>query len=104
MRSVPAACGPLRDSRAALQGLHGSLAPSPPPRVTAPIRLVRASFVLDLWQRGETIPPRQQMPEGAFYDGLPAAAEIVAISCAWLTDEHPDPWGDALAAIGPPLQ
>ena len=44
------------------------------------------------------------MPEGAFYDGLPAAAEIVAISCAWLTDEHPDPWGDALAAIGPPLQ
>ena len=66
---------------------HSHAGAAPP--VTAPIRLVRASFVIDLWQRGETIPPRQQLPPAAFYEGLPAAAEIVAISCPWLTDEHP---------------
>lgn len=43
------------------------------------------------------------MPEDAFYDGLPSKCEIVVISCPWLTDLHPDPWGHHLRIIAPPL-
>ncbi|KAL1511873.1 hypothetical protein AB1Y20_005157 [Prymnesium parvum] len=69
----------------------------------APIRLVRASFVIGLWQDGRVLPSRQEMPEDAFYSGLPGDAEIIAISSPWLTDTHPDPLGDHLAFIAPPL-
>lgn len=69
----------------------------------APIRLVDASFVVELWRSGQRLPARQQLPHTAFFNGLPSEAEIVAISAPWLTDEHPDPWGDHLAHLGPPL-
>ncbi|KAL3907944.1 MAG: hypothetical protein SGPRY_009988 [Prymnesium sp.] len=69
----------------------------------APIRLVRASFVIELWRRGESLPPRQMLPEEAFYDGPPSEAYLLALSCPWLTDHHPDPWGEHLAFVAPPL-
>ena len=69
----------------------------------APVRLVRAEFLVELWQRGEALLPRQEMPEGAFFDGLPSRCEIVAVSCPWLTDMHPDPFGHHLGLVAPPL-
>ena len=69
----------------------------------APVRLVRAAYLVELWQRGQVLPCRQDVPDGYFYDWLPSRCEIVAISCPWLTDQHPDPWGHHLGVVAPLL-
>ena len=80
----------------------------------APVRLVKAEYIVKLWKSNQgVLPPRQSLPEEAFYDGPPDRARLVALSVPWLGDEHPD-WSEAsalqrranthLATIGPLLQ
>ena len=45
----------------------------------SPVRLVRAEFLIGLWQSGQHLPPRQDAPEHAFYDGPPDRARLVAV-------------------------
>ena len=56
----------------------------------APVRLVKAEYLIELWRTGAPLPPRQAAPEHAFYDGPPDRARLIALACPWLGDEHPD--------------
>ena len=91
-------------------------------RRTRPVRLVRASYIIGLYQRGEKIPTRKEIAEeeGAFLslDELKQAAlttaragqagrdilPILAVSYPWLHKDNPDPKGYHLSQLGPALE
>mmetsp|Transcript_14565 Transcript_14565/g.41740 ORF Transcript_14565/g.41740 Transcript_14565/m.41740 type:complete len:802 (-) Transcript_14565:92-2497(-) len=64
--------------------------------------LVRGDWVLGLAIGGGKLPRRQELPEGATVppSRLTSQDKIVAISCRWLTKEHPDPDGVQLQTVG----
>mmetsp|Transcript_67400 Transcript_67400/g.161657 ORF Transcript_67400/g.161657 Transcript_67400/m.161657 type:complete len:521 (-) Transcript_67400:248-1810(-) len=74
------------------------------------VRLIRAQFLIDWHESGKgSLKRRQDLPAEAFVphsllDGKAEALEIVAVSCAWCTPEHPDPNGYQLAKISSMLR
>ena len=60
----------------------------------AAVRLVQGDYLVGLYERGEPMRPRQELPEAAFYDGPLGAGsgvELIAVSYPWLSKRHPDP-------------
>lgn len=62
-------------------------------RKNAPVRLIRAEYLLDQWAERKVLLRRQEIPEDAFYDGPldPGRQWIVCVSYSWLSAHHPDP-------------
>ena len=73
----------------------------------APLRLVRASYLDELWRTGQPMPPRALAPDSAFHDAPPDNAAVVALSCPWFNEGAPSadgPGGSHLALVGPLLR
>ena len=71
----------------------------------APVRLVTAEYLIGLFERGERIKRRQELPESAFYDApLNEAASLFIVSYRWITKSHPDPEGFHLGTLAPVLR
>ena len=69
------------------------------------VRLVRASFLAELWRRGDALPARRALPEHAFVDATELDhVIIVALSYRWAGRSHPDPHGALLALFAPLLE
>jgi len=78
---------------------------------TGDTKLVKGSFLLDLFDRRRVLPRRQAVPDRAFWEpgeiielarrqkGPRRRKPIVALSYCWLTPEHPDPEGEQLATL-----
>lgn len=78
----------------------------------APVRLVDARYLVQIFESGERISRRQDLPEeafinlealqrlGSFMTGLPVAV----VSHPWLEPSHPDPHRDNLRLLGPVLR
>ena len=50
----------------------------------APVRLIRAQYLVDLWERGAVMQMRQNLPYYAFYDSGPfdTGTHVIVVSCA----------------------
>ena len=73
----------------------------------AAVRLVQGDYLVGLYERGEPMRPRQELPEAAFYDGPLGAGsgvELSAVSYPWLSKRHPDPDRFHLNTLAPLLK
>ena len=68
----------------------------------AAVRLLKASYLIELYRGGGRLVRRQDLPESAFYTGVldDRGFRLFAISYPWLTTSHPDPDGFHLRTIG----
>ena len=82
---------------------YGSTVRSGAGWTAAPVRLVRAEYLIELAASGTPLPARQEAPEAAFFNSPPDRARIVALACPWLADEHPDRDSFHLSTIAPRL-
>eukprot|EP00929_Paragymnodinium_shiwhaense_P014597 TRINITY_DN122520_c0_g1_i1.p1 TRINITY_DN122520_c0_g1~~TRINITY_DN122520_c0_g1_i1.p1 ORF type:complete len:520 (+),score=45.25 TRINITY_DN122520_c0_g1_i1:115-1674(+) len=79
-------------------------------REDAPLRLVRASFIVSQWAQGQRLTRRQDIPEEAFFGEeilelcQSSSIDIVAVSYPWLDASHPDPDAFHLGILGPVLE
>ena len=70
----------------------------------APIRLLRAGFLIELHKAGIRLPRRQDVPSHGFWNKtIDFKTVIVVVSYPWLSSAHPDPDGYHLAVLAPLL-
>ena len=72
----------------------------------AAVRLVQGDYLVGLYERGEPMRPRQELPEAAYYDGpLGPGSDVnlLAVSYPWLSKRHPDPDRFHLNTLAPLL-
>ena len=73
----------------------------------AAVRLVQGDYLVGLYERGEPMRPRQELPEAAFYDGPlggGSGVNLIAVSYPWLSKRHPDPDRFHLNTLAPLLK
>ena len=67
----------------------------------APIRLLRGQFIVDLYNSGNRLPRRQDVPEHGFWSAqITKRTVVVVVSYPWLSEAHPDPGGFHVAVLG----
>eukprot|EP00966_Prymnesium_polylepis_P036463 846048-Prymnesium_polylepis.1 len=64
------------------------------------ILLLRAEYLIELWQSGTRLARRQDLPPEAFYRGRLDIRALIAISYPWLAADHPDKDGWHLGILG----
>ena len=64
------------------------------------ILLLRAEYLVELWQDEGRLKRRQDLPQSAFYTESLAIRTVIVISYPWLHRDHPDPDGWHLGILG----